>query len=70
MPESEGVRWARRVVLAKISLTLLIAAAGSAIVYAGSKSGSRVMTSTGLMIVALSPVISYLVIRLYLSRRA
>ncbi|MEB3860850.1 MAG: hypothetical protein GSR84_01345 [Desulfurococcales archaeon] len=70
MQGSRGVEWARRVVLAKIGLTLLIAAIGSLMVYIGSGAGSRIIIVAGLAMVALSPVISYLIIYLHLSRRA
>ena len=54
-----GAKRARRIVLAKIALTGLIATVGSLLVYS---SGSRIIDIVGLIIVALSPVISYLLV--------
>jgi len=59
----------KRIVLEKLALTAVIAFAGSLLVYLGSGRGVGFwLTLIGLVIVALSPVISYLIILLMLQR--
>lgn len=54
-----GEKQARRIVAAKIALTVVIALSGAFIVYTMD---SRAADALGLAIVALSPIISYIVI--------
>ena len=66
MQSEGGVLWARKVVMTKIGLTILIAALGSLLVYIGYIIGDVGIKVTGLLITSLSPILSYIItIRIY-----
>ncbi len=65
MPQASGVEWSRRVVRNKILYTMLVAAAGSMLVIAGSRTSERIMVAVGLLLVLLSPIISYVIVLKY-----
>ncbi len=60
MQRASGERWAKSLVYRKILLTVLIAFIGSLIVTIYQ--GNRTIQSIGLIIVLLSPILSYLII--------
>ncbi len=60
MQRALGERWAKSLVYRKILLTVLIAFIGSLIVTIYQ--GNRTIQSIGLIIVLLSPILSYLII--------
>ncbi|MEB3774220.1 MAG: hypothetical protein GSR86_04760 [Desulfurococcales archaeon] len=62
MPSGRGAGSARRVVVAKILLTVVIALIGSVLVYAGYKAGMNNVQVLGLIIVAISPILSYMLV--------
>ena len=65
MPQASGVEWSRRVVRNKIIITMLIAVIGSMLVIAGSSIPDRIIVFTGLLLVLLSPIISYMIVLKY-----
>lgn len=61
----------KRIVAEKIAITVVVAALGSLLVYLGSGRGAGFwLTLVGLVLVALSPVISYMIVLAKLRRES